>query len=179
MSLHLQLFTMQGIHVREVTNCSRLLSKWCFCQNRDRASEPGPNDSLRRSSGSSFNVNRFNLQLAANSAWTQKVLPLKSHLSLFIYFLCYSQVLSGNLMYSWVESRTLMFTFWSTLNCCSSILSVNPLKFMIFLVLLKYGKQTNPNSSLFLTFIGASWVSSHYNEILICTIQHLGTFRSP
>ena len=35
---HLQLFTMQGIHLKEVTNCSWLLSKWCFCQNWDTGS---------------------------------------------------------------------------------------------------------------------------------------------
>ena len=35
---YLQLFTMQGIHLKEVTNCSGLLSKWCFCQNWDTGS---------------------------------------------------------------------------------------------------------------------------------------------
>ena len=65
-----------------------------------RYGERAPNDSLRRSSGSSFNVNRSNLQLAVNSAPTQKVLPLKSHLSL-------SMVLSDTSLYSEVYACTL------------------------------------------------------------------------
>ena len=36
MIIHLQLFAMQDS--KEETDCSWLLSKWCFCQNWDRAS---------------------------------------------------------------------------------------------------------------------------------------------
>ena len=36
MIIHLQLFAMQDF--KEETDCSWLLSKWCFCQNWDRAS---------------------------------------------------------------------------------------------------------------------------------------------
>ena len=35
----LQQMAMHEIHLKEVTNCSWLLSKWCFCQNWDRASK--------------------------------------------------------------------------------------------------------------------------------------------